>query len=99
MTQDAKAVMLGRARLNCHCHVCAFFNSRDDEYDVLLSFMKEGFDAGDNAIHILDGIAPSACSASRTSGSTRKAPSRAAGSRCALGSRRICDPGVSTNTP
>ena len=35
-------------------HVCAFFNTRDEHYDVLLPFMKEGFAAGDKAFHIGD---------------------------------------------
>jgi hypothetical protein len=50
----SNAVTLGRATLNSRCHVCAFFGSRGDEYDVLLPFMKEGFGAGDRAIHILE---------------------------------------------
>jgi hypothetical protein len=45
---------LARATVNCRCHVCAFFHSREDEYSVLMPFMLEGFLAGDNAIHILD---------------------------------------------
>lgn len=40
--------VLGRAR-----HVCAFFNSKDEEYRVLLPFIKEGFDQGDKAFHIV----------------------------------------------
>jgi len=35
-------------------HVCAFFKSRDDEYSVTLPFIKDGFEAGDKAIHIVD---------------------------------------------
>ena len=33
--------------------VCAFFNSREEEYRVLLPFIKEGFDNGDRAFHIV----------------------------------------------
>ena len=48
-------VTLARATVNCRfCHVCAFFNSREEEFAVLLPFLKEGFDAGDRAVHILD---------------------------------------------
>jgi hypothetical protein len=54
MNPSNNAVTLARATVNCGCHVCAFFSSREDEYDVLLPFMKEGFGAGDRAIHILD---------------------------------------------
>ena len=48
-------VTLARATVNCRfCHVCPFFNSREEEFAVLLPFLKEGFDAGDRAVHILD---------------------------------------------
>jgi hypothetical protein len=40
--------------VNCRCHVCAFFHSREDEYAIMLPFIKEGIDAGDRAVHILD---------------------------------------------
>jgi MEDS: MEthanogen/methylotroph, DcmR Sensory domain len=35
-------------------HVCAFFNSADEERRVLRSFIKEGFDRGDKAVHLVD---------------------------------------------
>jgi hypothetical protein len=35
-------------------HVCAFFHSKDEEYRVLLPFIKEGFARGDKAFHIVD---------------------------------------------
>ncbi|HEX6105109.1 MAG TPA: MEDS domain-containing protein [Gemmatimonadales bacterium] len=34
-------------------HVCAFFNSADDEYRVLMPFIRDGFAAGDKAVHIV----------------------------------------------
>ena len=40
---------LGEAR-----HVCAFFNSREDEYSVTLPFIKEGFECGDKAVSIIN---------------------------------------------
>lgn len=40
---------LGRSR-----HVCAFFNSKDEEYRVLLPFIREGFDHGDKGFHIVN---------------------------------------------
>jgi DcmR-like sensory protein len=40
---------LGEAR-----HVCAFFNSADEEYRVLLPFIKDGFECGDKAVHIVN---------------------------------------------
>jgi len=35
-------------------HVCAFFNSEEEEYRVLLPFIKEGFDRGDKAVHVVN---------------------------------------------
>src|ERR671918_1446204 len=35
-------------------HICAFFNSPDEEYQVLLPFIKAGFERGDKAFHIVD---------------------------------------------
>lgn len=36
------------------CHACAFFNSREEYYDVLLPFIADGFLAGEKAFHVLD---------------------------------------------
>jgi hypothetical protein len=35
-------------------HVCAFFNNDDEEYRVLLPFIKEGFECGDKAVHVVN---------------------------------------------
>jgi len=35
-------------------HVCAFFNSNDEAYRVLLPFIKDGFDSGDKAVHVIN---------------------------------------------
>jgi len=35
-------------------HVCAFFNSEDEEYRVLLPFIKDGFECGDKAVHVVN---------------------------------------------
>lgn len=35
-------------------HVCAFFNSRDEEYRVLLPFITEGLERGEKGFHITD---------------------------------------------
>jgi hypothetical protein len=37
-----------------HFHIAAFFRSREEEYEVLRSFIREGIDAGEKAIHICD---------------------------------------------
>src|SRR5258708_13585101 len=40
--------------LGTHRHVCAFFNSADEEYRVMLPFIKDGFERGERAFHIVD---------------------------------------------
>lgn len=40
--------------LHKHRHVCAFFQSPDEEYEVLMPFIKEGFERGEKAFHIVD---------------------------------------------
>lgn len=35
-------------------HVCAFFHSADEEYRVLLPFIKDGFQCGHKAIHVIN---------------------------------------------
>jgi len=34
-------------------HVCAFFNSDEEEYRVLLPFIRDGFACGDKAVHVV----------------------------------------------
>ncbi|HYV34515.1 MAG TPA: MEDS domain-containing protein [Gemmataceae bacterium] len=40
--------------LNRSRHVCAFFHTREEEYRVMLPFIRGGFDRGDRALHIID---------------------------------------------
>ena len=58
MSHD-KRVRLAGATLDRSRHVCAFFHSKKEEYRVLLPFVKEGFEQGDKAFHIVqDGHRP-----------------------------------------
>jgi hypothetical protein len=49
-----KQVRLAGSVLDHSRHVCAFFHSKDEEYRVLLPFIKEGFDQGERAFHVVD---------------------------------------------
>jgi hypothetical protein len=40
--------------LGQHRHVCAFFNGIEEQHRVLGSFIKDGFDRGDKAFHLVD---------------------------------------------
>lgn len=53
MAED-DAIHLAGATLEQSRHVCAFFHSRDEEYRVLLPFIKEGIDRREKAFHIVD---------------------------------------------
>src|SRR5262245_41403819 len=54
MTPKMRPVHLAGSVLERSRHICAFFHSKDEEYDVLLPFIKEGFDDGDRAYHIVE---------------------------------------------
>ena len=49
-----KQVRLAGAVIDRKRHVCAFFNSKEEKYRVLMPFIKEGFDQGDRGLHIVD---------------------------------------------
>ena len=46
-------ISLAGSQLGDVRHVCAFFNSADEEYRVLLPFIKDGFECGDKAVHVV----------------------------------------------
>jgi hypothetical protein len=54
MDGDDRSLQVGGSTLGEHRHVCAFFNSIDEEHRVLRSFIKEGFDREEKAFHIVD---------------------------------------------
>ena len=47
-------ISLAGSQLNETRHVCAFFNSDEEEYRVLLPFIKDGLKCGDKAVHVLN---------------------------------------------
>ena len=53
MRQISAPISLAGSRLGQPRHVCAFFNSAEEEYRVLLPFIKDGFECGDKAIHVI----------------------------------------------
>jgi hypothetical protein len=50
----AKQVRLAGSVLDRSRHVCAFFHDKEEEYRLLIPFIKEGFDQGDQAFHMVD---------------------------------------------
>jgi hypothetical protein len=53
MTTDDHAVEFGGSALGRHRHICAFFNSADEEHRILRSFVSDGFGRGERAFHIV----------------------------------------------
>lgn len=54
MSEKQQVIRLAGAALERSRHVCAFFHSRDEEYRVLLPFIREGIELGEKAFHIVD---------------------------------------------
>jgi hypothetical protein len=54
MVTDGQSELFGAVNLDEHHHICAFFNTMDEEHRVLRSFYRDGFDRGEKATHIVD---------------------------------------------
>jgi len=54
--EKSKQPKLAGRTLGAERHICAFFHSKAEEYDVLGSFIKEGLDRGEKAVHIIDPV-------------------------------------------
>lgn len=54
MTMNDRSVELAGVNFTGQNHVCAFFNTMDEEHRVLGSFYKGGFERGEKATHIVD---------------------------------------------
>jgi hypothetical protein len=54
MKTVATPISLAGSQLGEARHVCAFFNSDDEAYRVLLPFIQDGFECGDKAIHVVN---------------------------------------------
>jgi MEDS: MEthanogen/methylotroph, DcmR Sensory domain len=53
-SEAEQPIRFAGSALGAQRHVCAFFHSADEEYRVLLPFIKEGFERGEKAFHIVD---------------------------------------------
>jgi hypothetical protein len=54
MLKTTPPIPFAGSRLDEARHVCAFFNNEEEEYRVLLPFIKDGFLCGDKAIHVVN---------------------------------------------
>jgi len=51
---NGRAVSIGQSEFRCPCHACAFFHSRDEEYELLLPFSKSGAEAGERLFQVVE---------------------------------------------
>jgi hypothetical protein len=54
MRRSDHAFHFAGGTLGGQCHICAFFNSAEEEHNVLGPFIKDGLAAGGKALHIVD---------------------------------------------
>ena len=54
MKKTTAPIPFAGSQLDQTRHVCAFFNTEEEEYRVLLPFIKDGFQCGHKAIHIVN---------------------------------------------
>jgi hypothetical protein len=54
MKSTPAPISLAGSQLGETRHVCAFFNNDEEEYRVLLPFIKDGLKSGDKAVHVLN---------------------------------------------
>src|SRR5262245_44890664 len=54
MPVKGDSVRFAGGSLGRHHHICAFFNSTDEEHRVLRSFITDGFERGDKAFHLVN---------------------------------------------
>jgi hypothetical protein len=54
MQTNERSVQIAGSTLGRHRHICAFFNSLDEQHRVLRSFVTDALDQGEKVIHIVD---------------------------------------------
>jgi MEDS: MEthanogen/methylotroph, DcmR Sensory domain len=53
-SESMRPIYLGGSALGDRCHVCAFFNSREEQYRVLVPFVRDGLERGKKIVHTID---------------------------------------------
>jgi hypothetical protein len=59
---NKEAIPFAGSELGAQRHICAFFHSPEEEYRVVLPFIKDGFQCGHKAFHVVD---PNLCNEHR----------------------------------
>ena len=53
-TEVEQPIQFAGSALGAQRHICAFFHSSEEEYRVILPFIKDGFECGHKALHVVD---------------------------------------------
>src|SRR5215468_2899510 len=53
MNTSSLPIAFAGSTLGRYRHICAFFNSPQEEYETLLPFVREGIERGERAFHVL----------------------------------------------
>jgi len=54
VTRKTEPIQFAGSKLGENRHACAFFNSDEDAYRVLMPFIRDGFACGDKAVHLVN---------------------------------------------
>jgi hypothetical protein len=54
MAERNRTVQLARSTVECPCHACAFFHTKEEEYQIILPFVKDGLHTGDKNYQFVD---------------------------------------------
>ena len=54
MATAEQPIHFANATLGAERHICAFFHSPEEEYRILLPFIREGIERGEKAFHIVN---------------------------------------------
>jgi hypothetical protein len=52
--EKEKPIRFAGSELGAPRHICGFFRTPEEEYHLLLPFIKEGFERGEKAFHVVD---------------------------------------------
>ena len=53
-TTSHQPIRFGGSELGARRHICGFFRTPEEEYRLLLPFIKEGFERGEKAFHVVN---------------------------------------------
>src|SRR5258705_7021120 len=52
--EKERPIRFAGSELGAHRHICGFFRTPEEEYHILVPFIKEGIERGEKAFHVVD---------------------------------------------